>query len=137
MTQPTMRQRDVLFFIARQIRDRKLPPSFREIAEHFGWGSTTAVKFHVRYLMNKGLLVKAARVGRWHGPCRTLSLTEAGWNLFGWNPRTDRRTYDHSIRTVPVNTGRYCKDCGAHTFLPASNPPLPCVICKVDKECAA
>src|SRR3954447_24182587 len=52
----TDRQRAILDFITRSIRDRGYPPTLREIGLHFGIRSTNGVNDHLRALEKKGHL---------------------------------------------------------------------------------
>jgi repressor LexA len=52
----TDRQREILDFITRSIRDRGYPPTLREIGLHFGIRSTNGVNDHLRALEKKGHL---------------------------------------------------------------------------------
>ena len=69
---PSARQRDVLVCIARSIRERGYPPTWREIGSALGIQSTNGVTEHVAALRRKGLV---------YGPAngkRTLLLTDDG-----------------------------------------------------------
>ncbi|NMA27832.1 MAG: transcriptional repressor LexA [Burkholderiales bacterium] len=50
------RQREILDFLVRTIRERGFPPTFREIAEHCGFRSTQAVSRHLEALEKKGCI---------------------------------------------------------------------------------
>jgi repressor LexA len=52
----TDRQREILDFITRSIRERGYPPTLREIGLHFGIKSTNGVNDHLRALEKKGHL---------------------------------------------------------------------------------
>jgi len=52
----TDRQREILDFITRSIRERGYPPTLREIGLHFGIRSTNGVNDHLRALEKKGHL---------------------------------------------------------------------------------
>src|SRR6476660_9215710 len=52
----TDRQREILDFITRSIRERGYPPTLREIGTHFGIRSTNGVNDHLRALEKKGYL---------------------------------------------------------------------------------
>ena len=60
----TQRQRQVLDFILRAQQEGGVPPSLREIAEHFGFRSMTAALDHVRALRKKGCLAGESRRAR-------------------------------------------------------------------------
>ena len=66
---PTHGQQRVLDFIAARVQERGWPPTYREMASHFGWKSEAAARQHVRYLIQKGCLEKEP------GTARGLSLT--------------------------------------------------------------
>jgi repressor LexA len=52
----TDRQKEILDFITRSIKDRGYPPTLREIGLHFGIRSTNGVNDHLRALEKKGHL---------------------------------------------------------------------------------
>jgi len=52
----TVRQQEILDFIRGQQQSTGLTPSTREIQQHFGFGSQTAVMDHLRALERKGML---------------------------------------------------------------------------------
>ncbi|MDP8266314.1 MAG: transcriptional repressor LexA [Candidatus Aceula meridiana] len=52
----TDKQKGVLKFIFHKIRDEKLPPTIREIAEEFGFSSTGTVRDYLRALTEKGYI---------------------------------------------------------------------------------
>jgi len=56
MSELTNRQRQIVEFIQRQQEHSGLVPSQREIADHFGFRSTNAVRQHVRLIEQKGFL---------------------------------------------------------------------------------
>ncbi len=70
MDELPQRQRDVLEFIASCIEDRGVPPTYREIGDALGIGSTNGVADHVKALVKKGYLEKVAG-----GAARGLRLT--------------------------------------------------------------
>ena len=53
----TPRQQEVLTYIANRIEHDRMPPTRREISEHFGWRSPNAAQLMVRLLVQKGCLV--------------------------------------------------------------------------------
>lgn len=65
------RQRELLDYIAGVIRQRGVPPTYREIGAAMGIGSTNGVSDHIRALEKKGYI---ERVGG-HGASRSLRLT--------------------------------------------------------------
>jgi repressor LexA len=56
MTYLTERQRDVLAFIERNLDQRGVAPTLREISEKFGFASTASAQKHIALLENKGFL---------------------------------------------------------------------------------
>ena len=60
----TKRQKEILDFITEYVRERGYAPSYREIGEHFGLGSTATVHEHVKNLEAKGLLKSDADAPR-------------------------------------------------------------------------
>ena len=64
----TLRQKEVLGFVARFKNEQGLPPTLREVAEHFGFRSTTAAADHLRALRRKGYLTFAPRKARSNQP---------------------------------------------------------------------
>lgn len=71
---PTPRQAAVLEFIRSCIGEGHPPPTYREIAEHFGFRSANAAADHVRALRRKGLLATGPRQAR---GLRPTPVTEA------------------------------------------------------------
>ena len=60
----TDKQRQVLKFIYKQIRETRLPPTIREIAARFGFSSTGTVRDYLKALINKGYIKVAANKSR-------------------------------------------------------------------------
>src|ERR1700741_1337821 len=60
----TERQRNVLDFIQREQREKGIPPSTREIQNHFGFASQTSVMQYLATLERKGFLDRHARKAR-------------------------------------------------------------------------
>jgi len=56
MTYLTERQRDVLAFIEKNLDDRGVAPTLREISERFGFASTASAQKHIALLERKGFL---------------------------------------------------------------------------------
>ncbi len=52
----TKRQKEILDFIAIYIDDNGYAPSYREIAEHFGFSSVASVTDHIQALKDKGAI---------------------------------------------------------------------------------
>ncbi len=65
----TARQQEVLEFVRSYRGERGYPPTLREIADHFGIASLTAVRDHLRALEEKGMLRRSA------GSPRALAVT--------------------------------------------------------------
>lgn len=53
------RQRDILAFVAKYIKENHYPPSVREIGEAVGLSSSASVHNHLRFLQEKGFISKA------------------------------------------------------------------------------
>jgi repressor LexA len=60
----TKRQRQILDFIAKSIRTRGYPPTFREIGKRFGIANPNGVMWHMKSLEKKGLIKRAANAAR-------------------------------------------------------------------------
>ncbi len=73
----TDRQRAVLGFIEKMIRDHGSSPTIREIGHQFGISSTNGVRQHVNALIRKGYLKKHALISRGLELTRSL-LREVG-----------------------------------------------------------
>lgn len=56
MTGLTLRQAEVLRFIARAMTEHGYPPTLREIGDGIGIGSTNGVAEHLKALEHKGML---------------------------------------------------------------------------------
>jgi repressor LexA len=52
----TQKQQEILTFIYEEIKNSQLPPSIREIANHFGFASPRSVQDHLKSLVKKGFL---------------------------------------------------------------------------------
>ena len=50
----TDRQKEILDFIVQTIRERRIPPTIREISDHFGIASTQGAMRHLDALQAKG-----------------------------------------------------------------------------------
>jgi repressor LexA len=72
MIELSVRQTDVLDFIASTIDNRGLPPSYREIGDALGISSTNGVSDHVKALIKKGYIKKIASAP---GTARGIQLT--------------------------------------------------------------
>jgi repressor LexA len=64
------KQEIILRFIRSQIASLGYAPTFREIADHMGIGSTNAVNDHLRAIERKG------HIRRVTGTCRAITLVE-------------------------------------------------------------
>ncbi|MFP4473716.1 MAG: transcriptional repressor LexA, partial [Candidatus Omnitrophota bacterium] len=60
----TDKQKSVLKFIYNQVRETNLPPTIREIAQHFGYSSTGTVRDYLKALAQKGYIRLAANKSR-------------------------------------------------------------------------
>lgn len=60
----TNKQKDVLKFIYRKIRQQNLPPTIREIAREFGFSSTGTVRDYLKALVTKGYIRITANKSR-------------------------------------------------------------------------
>ena len=60
----TDKQKQVLKFIYQSIKDKSLPPTVREIAQHFKFSSTGTVRDYLKALVNKGYIRIAANKSR-------------------------------------------------------------------------
>lgn len=60
----TNKQKNVLKFIYRKIRQQNLPPTIREIAREFGFSSTGTVRDYLKALVNKGYIRITANKSR-------------------------------------------------------------------------
>jgi repressor LexA len=60
----TQKQQDILNFIASQKRETDLPPTVREIADHFGFRSPKAASDHLAALEKKGYIIRSAGIAR-------------------------------------------------------------------------
>jgi DNA-binding MarR family transcriptional regulator len=66
----TLRQREILDFITLTMAERRIAPSFEEIAKHFGFRSLATVFEHLDNLVRKGYLI------RYHNEARAIMLIE-------------------------------------------------------------
>ena len=64
MSELSPKQAKILDFIATEISRTSRPPTFRDIARHFGYESVGTVQDHVRALIHKGFLQKAEGLSR-------------------------------------------------------------------------
>ena len=63
MRELTERQREVRDFWRQHLSEQQRPPTFVEMAEHFGWRSLAAVSVHMDALVKKGVFER--RGGRY------------------------------------------------------------------------
>src|ERR1039457_3331538 len=85
----TRKQQQILDFIQKWPRTEGAPPTFREIADQFGFRSLNSVTEHVRLLRQKGVLVTApgkARSLRVISPLAKLRGRVVDIPLFGSIP---------------------------------------------------
>jgi repressor LexA len=68
---PSPRQRQILVFIGKEIREKGLPPTLREIGAHLGVRSRGgSLKDHVDALLRKGYVERAHNLSRGIAPSR-------------------------------------------------------------------
>ncbi len=130
MVGPTLRQLEILGFIASSIRDRGYAPTQREMMANFGWVSTNAARDHLSLIERKGLVTTTHHMG-YRALSRALVVTDAGWRALGYSgapPKPARR--ESTARVVNVNLGWRCVACGAQTF----DLTKPCAICAMKKR---
>ncbi|MES2708293.1 MAG: transcriptional repressor LexA [Verrucomicrobiota bacterium] len=99
----THRQKEVLDFIRSRADANQMPPTLREIAEHFGWSSPSAAQEHVTALRRKGMLEprkRAARSLRLIGPARKRLMSIPVISDAAGNPETP-----HSGEVIFIETG--------------------------------
>ncbi|MDD3374590.1 MAG: transcriptional repressor LexA [Candidatus Omnitrophica bacterium] len=71
----TGKQKNVLRFIFNQIRNEKIPPTIREIAQEFGFSSTGTVRDYLKALVDKGYI----RVNE--GKARAIELVKEAFRV--------------------------------------------------------
>src|SRR5437868_6634272 len=90
MAELTKRQRQIVDFIDRQRRDHGVTPSFKEIADQFGFRSLTTVADHLRLIRQKGVLAAGepgrARSLRVISPLQALRKRVADIPIYGSIP---------------------------------------------------
>lgn len=84
------RQKNILHYIAEYIREKKRPPTIREIGKNVSISSTSVVNYNLTRLVEKGLLDRSPEVSR------GLSLTKKANSLLGLRPVLGAGTF-----TVP------------------------------------
>ncbi len=106
----TSRQQQVLDFIVSSQQAQGVPPSLREIAEHFRFRSMTAAADHVRALRRKGFLEgqpRQARSLRSTSPLQRLRRPIADIPLYGTIPAgfaADRRQEPAGCVSIDVES---------------------------------
>ena len=89
------REKAILKFIEKQVRDKGYPPSVREIGKAVGLSSTTTVHSYIAKLTEKGYIKKEDQKGR------TLKVLKGG--LSEEEKRTDKPIYSgREMVDVPV-----------------------------------
>jgi repressor LexA len=68
----TKRQKEILDFLEWFLDEKGYPPSFEEIADHFGYGSLATVHEHLENLRAKGYIRKS------YNASRSIELVESG-----------------------------------------------------------
>ena len=76
MKHPTARQIEILLFVCGYIIEKQIPPTKREIADHFGFW-TKGASDHLDCLQRKGLIEKQSI----HS-ARNIRITDYGWKVF-------------------------------------------------------
>ena len=110
MPELTRRQQQIADFIERCFRDSGTPPSYREIAEHFAFGSVGSVVNHIRALRKKGVLPKEsgqARSLRVISPLQALRNRVVDIPIFGSIPAgfaDDRRQEAKGCVSIDIET---------------------------------
>jgi len=110
MPELTRRQQQIADFIERCFRDSGTAPSYREIAEHFAFGSVGSVVNHIRALRKKGVLPKEsgqARSLRVISPLQALRNRVVDIPIFGSIPAgfaDDRRQEAKGCVSIDIET---------------------------------
>lgn len=110
MSELTNRQRQIVEFIQRQQEHSGLVPSQREIADHFGFRSTNAVRQHVRLIEQKGFLEASdgkARALKVISPLQPLRRRVCDIPVFGSIPAgspQDRTQEAKGCVTIDIGT---------------------------------
>ena len=110
MPELTRRQQQIADFIERSFRDGGTAPSYREIAEHFAFGSVGSVVNHIRALRKKGVLPKEsgqARSLRVISPLQALRNRVVDIPIFGSIPAgfaDDRRQEAKGCVSIDIET---------------------------------
>lgn len=76
--QLTPRQLEVLQYLASRIATNGVPPTYREICEHFGMRNNNGAVSHIRALTKKGMV---RQFGEY--TARSAVPTDAGWDASG------------------------------------------------------
>jgi repressor LexA len=71
----TKRQKEMLDFLQEFLEEQGYPPSFEEIAQHFGYGSLATVHEHLENLKRKGFIRKS------YNASRSIELVPAGHSV--------------------------------------------------------
>ncbi|RJQ35534.1 transcriptional repressor LexA [Candidatus Parcubacteria bacterium] len=64
MANLTKKQKEILDFVTQFIQSNQYAPSYREIAEYFGYSSTATVHEHLKSLEDKGLITSSQNAAR-------------------------------------------------------------------------
>lgn len=110
MEELTKRQRQILDLIQQRQHDAGAPPSFQEIADHFGFRSLTTVADHIRLLRQKGVLTgesRRARSLRVVSPLRSLRKQVVDIPVFGSIPAgfaEDRKQEAKGCVSIDIDT---------------------------------
>ncbi len=106
----TRRQQEVLGFIEEWIRDKRYPPSVREIAQRFGLRSASGVHKHVKALVRKQFITKDDFLSR------SIRIVERST---GGTPATSGETVPVPVTLVLGANG---------TLLTIETPPVPLTV---------
>ena len=93
MEKLTDRQKDIYEFINAFLAERGIPPTIREIGEHFGINSTNGVNEHVKALEKKGWVTRRKNISRGIMPVK---------KLFAPNQPIRSSTLDDNLIAIPL-----------------------------------
>lgn len=88
MTTISERQRELLQYIHRHMRENGVTPSYREIGDALGIRSTNGVAEHIRALLQRGYLARVGATGK-SALARALVLTDQAEAELGVQSRDD------------------------------------------------
>lgn len=109
--QLTLRQREILDFIERQVREQGLPPTRADIVAHFGFASPNAAQCHLRALARRGAIELRPNQARGIIPVRREPAAERpmqGLPLIGRvNAGTPVLAVENHEDAIQVDPGRF------------------------------